>query len=99
LIFSVPVINMATMRRGLSLFLLHLLVFATLATSFHQHADGGYHSDCPICITVKHQPATAPDAQVTAVAREFAATTFVPPVLISLPGHTFSPAQSRAPPR
>ena len=90
--------SMASMRRCLSTLLVCLLLCSALVTAFHHHEDGAAHSDCPICVTGQHQPATQPEAPAADIVLAFTAASFTLSNPIVPASHAFSPARSRAPP-
>jgi len=86
------------MRKQLSLFIICLLLFSSVATAFHHHEDAANHADCPICTVSHHQQATGSTAVVLSVLRTFTIATWLLPDFTFITAAAYTPANNRAPP-
>lgn len=86
------------MRKQLSLFILCLILFASVATAFHHHEDTADHGDCPICVVSHHQQATGSAPVVVTVSRGYICVTRILHALSFQSAAVYTPANNRAPP-
>jgi hypothetical protein len=86
------------MRKHLSLLIICLVLFSSVATSFHHHGDAANHADCPICTVSHHQQATGTSPVAFSVFRSYTIATWSLPALAILTAADYTPANNRAPP-
>lgn len=88
-----------TKRATLALWVALMFLVAFLVVSFHHHADGEEHSDCPVCAVKYHHSSGATfSVVVLSVPTSFFPALFLFISLLAQPSGYVSPAYGRAPP-
>lgn len=87
------------MRKYLSLVFVFILVFSTLAITFHHHNDGADHPDCSICAAIHNQQSDSTSPAIPyEIHRSCTETVYSHPVLTIVTKTFLTPANNRAPP-
>jgi hypothetical protein len=86
------------MRKQLSLLIICLILFSSVATAFHHHDDAADHGDCPICVVSHHQQATGSSPVAISISRSYTIVTWSLPAVTILTAAAYTPANNRAPP-